>query len=280
MRESAYDALSWNGIEPRVTRVKIAHRPAIPGGRISEIRHFATSNQDLRRPRRAINAVAMENEASAVGESQTPANPPSAKSDSLSVMPAKPQSDASTELQAFNAIVSALQGVREDVRPRLIKTVFTFLGYSDISLAGPKSADTEPAHRSATAKTSGFSEDRDISAKEFLFQKKPTTDIERIACLAYYLAHYRTTPHFKTLDLSKLNTEAAQIKLANAANAVDNATSAGLLVSAGKGSKQLSALGELYVQNLPDREAAKAAIAHVKPRRKNRRQNENGEKKE
>lgn len=222
----------------------------------------------------------MENEPSGAGESQTQANPTPAQSDSLSVMPTKPQSDASTELQAFNAIVSALHGVREDVRPRLIKTVFTFLGYSDISLTNPKDADRAPAHRSTTPKTSGFSEDRDISAKDFLFQKKPATDIERIASLAYYLAHYRATPHFKTLDLSKLNTEAAQIKLANAANAVENATSAGLLVSAGKGSKQLSALGELYVQNLPDRDAARAAIAHVKPRRKNRRHNENGEKKE
>ena len=102
-------------------------------------------------------------------------------------------------------------------------------------------------------------------------EKKPVTDLERITCLAYYLTHYRGTAHFKTLDLSKLNTEAAQIKLANAANAVENASATGLLVPAGGGKKQLSAVGELYVQALPDRQAAKEAIAHARPRRRNRR---------
>jgi len=223
----------------------------------------------------------MDNEPSeTTGETSTPSSAATGKSDNLSVIPAKPQSDSGKELQAFNAIVSALQGVPEEVRPRLIKTVFTFLGYSDISLANQRAEEIEPTQRTTGGRTPGFSEDRDISAKDFLFQKKPMTDIERMACLAYYLAHYRSTPHFKTLDLSKLNTEAAQIKFANAASAVDNATVAGLLVQAGKGAKQLSALGELYVQNLPDREAAKAAIAHAKPRRKNRRSNETGEKKE
>lgn len=53
--------------------------------------------------------------------------------------------------------------------------------------------------------------------KEFMVQKRPRTDIERVACLGFYLTHYRDTPHFKTLDISKLNTEAAQPKFTNAA---------------------------------------------------------------
>jgi hypothetical protein len=104
-----------------------------------------------------------------------------------------------------------------------------------------------------------------------MLEKRPVTDVERIVCLAYYLTHYRETRHFKTLDLSKLNTDAAQIKFSNAAKAVDNAAAAGLLVPAGKGNKQISALGEIYVQSLPDREAAKAAVAHGRPRRKTRK---------
>jgi len=47
-----------------------------------------------------------------------------------------------------------------------------------------------------------------MSPKDFLLEKQPRTDVERIACLAYYLTHYRATPHFKTIDLSILNTEA------------------------------------------------------------------------
>ena len=102
-------------------------------------------------------------------------------------------------------------------------------------------------------------------------QKQPLTDVERVASLAYYLTHYRDTPHFKTLDISTLNTEAAQPKFSNAAVAMDNATKMGYLVPATKGSKQLGAAGELFVQKLPDRDAAKAAMANLRPRRKARK---------
>jgi hypothetical protein len=107
-----------------------------------------------------------------------------------------------------------------------------------------------------------------LSPKEFLYEKRPVTDVDKIACLAYYLTHYRSSPYFKTFDLSQLNTEAAQIKFSNPAHAVDNATKAGLLVPAVKGQKQISAVGELYVQALPDRMAARAAIEGSRRRRK------------
>lgn len=116
-----------------------------------------------------------------------------------------------------------------------------------------------------------FSEDRSISPKELILQKQPQTDVERIACLAYYLTHYRDMPHFKTVDLSALNTEAAQPKFGNASVAVDNAIKSGYLVQAAKGNKQISAAGEQFVQALPDREAAKAAMASARPKRKARK---------
>lgn len=106
-----------------------------------------------------------------------------------------------------------------------------------------------------------------MSPKQFLFEKRPQTDIERVTCLAFYATHYREMQHFKTLDLSKLNTEAAQIKLSNPNAAVDNAAQAGLLVQSGQGRKQISSLGEVYVQALPDRIAAKEAIAKARPRK-------------
>jgi hypothetical protein len=55
-----------------------------------------------------------------------------------------------------------------------------------------------------------------------LAEKQPKTDIERIACLAYYLRHFRDAPFFKTKYLSSLNTEAAQQKFSNAAYAGGN----------------------------------------------------------
>jgi hypothetical protein len=106
-----------------------------------------------------------------------------------------------------------------------------------------------------------------MSPKEFLRDKSPVTDLERIACLAYYLTHYKSVPHFKTVDLSALNTEAAQPKFSNATLAANNALTAGLLVQAGGGSKQLSSIGETFVQLLPDRDAAKASLKKVRKRR-------------
>ena len=110
-----------------------------------------------------------------------------------------------------------------------------------------------------------------MAPKEFVLQKQPRTDVERVACLAFYLTHYRNMPHFKTIDISKLNTEAAQSKMSNAAVAVDNATKTGYLAPATKGTKQISAPGEVFVQALPDREAAKAAMDRIRPRKRKSR---------
>ena len=39
---------------------------------------------------------------------------------------------------------------------------------------------------------------KDLTPKQFLAQKKPENNYERVACLAYYLTHYREMLHFKT----------------------------------------------------------------------------------
>jgi hypothetical protein len=172
------------------------------------------------------------------------------------------------ELQVLSVVVQSLRPLNDDSRRRLLQTVLTFFGV-DLRVGGNTqvAAQQQPAEQQAGT----FSEDRTISPKEFLLEKKPSTEIERVACLGYYLTHYRDTPHFKTVDISKLNTEAAQVKFSNAARAVDNAAKAGYLVQASQGNKQLSAMAEQYVQALPDRAAAKAAVAGSRPRRRVRK---------
>ncbi|MCW8830095.1 MAG: hypothetical protein OQK32_01075 [Gammaproteobacteria bacterium] len=170
------------------------------------------------------------------------------------------------ESQALASLISIMQPLPDEVKERLLRTVSTFF---DIKTAPNNNAMAEPqVFVDANSGTPTFSEDRTMSPKEFLLEKQPRTDVERVAILAYYLTHYRDTPHFKTIDISKLNTEAAQRKFTNAAKAVDNASRSELLVPSTKGQKQLGAFGEVFVQELPDRDAAKAAIAHLKPRRK------------
>lgn len=111
---------------------------------------------------------------------------------------------------------------------------------------------------------------RQMNPRDFVSHKKPQSLVERVACLAYYLTHYRDTGHFKTADIVALNTEAAAHKFGNPSRDVDNADRQnGYIVSAGNGAKQLTVRGEAVVEALPDREAVKVALqehAH-KPKR-------------
>jgi hypothetical protein len=78
-------------------------------------------------------------------------------------------------------------------------------------------------------------------------------------------------PEFKTLDISQLNTEAAQPKFSNASVPVDNARQRGFLVVSSGGNKQLGAMGEQFVQALPDRDAAKKVLERVRVRKSRKR---------
>ncbi|HBM91200.1 MAG TPA: hypothetical protein DD400_04925 [Rhodospirillaceae bacterium] len=98
------------------------------------------------------------------------------------------------------------------------------------------------------------------SPKVFMSQKRPSSEIERMTCLAYYLAKHRDVHAFKTKDISKLNLETALPPFSNAAVFARNATQAGYLAKAGGGQKQITILGEEMVKALPDREKVKAAI--------------------
>lgn len=174
------------------------------------------------------------------------------------------------EVEIWHTVSDALSKLDQAAQARVLRSVITLF---EIPLGPSPSGATTAASGAAMLVNPPFSgaEDRSPSPKEFLHDKRPSTDVDKIACLGYYLTHYRNTPHFKTLDLSQLNTEAAQVKFSNAAQAVENSAQAGLLVPAVKGQKQLSAAGELYVQALPDKTAARAAIEGYR-RKRNKRQ--------
>lgn len=179
-------------------------------------------------------------------------------------------SDQASELEVVTSILSKLSGVDRAARERIIETVATFYGIG-LRGKGQTAYEALPLSVGKAPTVTAFSEDRSISPKQFMLEKQPMTDVEKVACLAYYLTHYRSMAHFKTLDISKLNTEAAQIKLSNATVAVDNAAKRNYLVPASKGNKQISALGEQFVQALPDREKARAIMAAGRPRKKTRK---------
>jgi len=178
------------------------------------------------------------------------------------------------ELEIVTYLLKVFQDIPQDSRRRVIDTVSRFFDLRTESAGRPTIPLRlfEPVAVTAEHSTvPTFSEDRSITPKQFMFQKQPRTDVEKVACLAYYLTHYRDTPYFKTLDISKLNTEAAQVKFSNPAVAVDNATKQLYLVPATKGNKQISALGEQFVLALPDRDKARDVMNNTRPRKHSKR---------
>ncbi len=148
-----------------------------------------------------------------------------------------------------------------------LKIITLIMGASINPQAMHSLENTEKESGVATA----ISGDNSSTPKSFMALKKPASEIERITCLAYYLAYHRETPMFKTRDLTKLNTEAAMKDFTNASVSARNAASAQYLAKAGGGNKQITSLGEAVVNALPDREKVKKAIQDCSlPKKKTR----------
>jgi hypothetical protein len=172
------------------------------------------------------------------------------------------------EARILHEIITKLSRLDDDGRQRLLQTVATFYNLSASATRRPSAFFVETiAGEHPAESAAAFSSHEDLTPKDYLREKQPLTDVERVACLAFYLSHYRNMRHFKTLDISKLNTEAAQPKFSNPSLAISNASRTGYIAEAPKGYKQISAAGEQFVLALPDRQAAKEAMNRTRPRR-------------
>ncbi|MFH9427146.1 hypothetical protein ACH4JZ_02545 [Streptomyces sp. NPDC017615] len=192
-----------------------------------------------------------------IAQDASDGNPESgACSELVRVTPKAP--DAGLELKAMHTSFALLSQLESEERTRAVRWLMDALGMGGHVPVTGHAGSNPPA--AGNAPVSVVAEETP-SARVFMSQKKPTSLVERIACLGYYLTFYRGTPHFKTGDLVLLNTEAAAPKFGNASRDADKADrQSGYLVSAGKGLKQLTPRGEAVVQALPDREAVKAAL--------------------
>jgi len=181
-----------------------------------------------------------------------------------------------SEFEIVYKIISLLENLEKEKQIHILTTVKTWLKINDRSKSSSEIKKQTGfwdigLPEDSSKKVPKFSDSKELSPKQFMLEKKPNSDVEKIACLAYYLTRYRQTPHFKTLDLSKLNTEAAQQKFSNAPQAAKDAVKRGLLVPAVGGKRQISAIGEQFVQALPDREAAKQVARHVRRTRRRKK---------
>jgi len=170
-------------------------------------------------------------------------------------------SKADREVEAMQKSLSALNGLEQAEQKRVLEWLGEKLNLGIVSVPSPGTGEQRLGSHTGTPVKHGGTPP---TPKSFLVEKRPATDVERVTCLAYYLAKYRDTAQFKTKQLTELNKEAAQPKFSNAAVAVQNATVQNQFLSqAGAGSKQSTARGEAMVDALPDQEKVKAALQAI-----------------
>jgi hypothetical protein len=172
------------------------------------------------------------------------------------------------ELKAMQAALEALTPLDELGRARAVSWLASALG---VSVGKPMSGAAAGRVQFDTGLGKSSNGSGELGTpKEFVAYKAPTTDVERMAVLAYYLTHARGEDYFTTKQLNDLNTEAAGQRFSNAAYAASNAVKkSGYLAAAPGGKRQVTARGEALVNALPDRDAAKATLESMpgKPRR-------------
>jgi hypothetical protein len=179
---------------------------------------------------------------------------------------------ARADLPAMQAALAALEPLDRRGRTRVLAWLSDALDVETAPRSTVRVEPVLPALRTSTGVTAVIAAEEEApSPREFVSRKRPASNVERVACLAYYLDRYRSTPHFRTPDIVDLNTESAGPKFGNPSRDVDNADrGSGFLVTAGKGTKQLSVRGEALVEALPERDAVKAAMSEhpYRPRKR------------
>ena len=175
---------------------------------------------------------------------------------------------ADSEVKAMDAAWTALSNLEPDEQRRVVLWLIDKLKLSGAVSLAPAALGGAPAHQPTGGPSAGTVTGGGLTAKQFMAQKKPKTDAERVTCLAYFLTRQRDTAQFKTKALTDLNKEAAGATFSNAAVAVSNATRDHYLAPAGGGMKQITVRGEAVVDALPDRERVKAALLENPMRRR------------
>jgi hypothetical protein len=106
------------------------------------------------------------------------------------------------------------------------------------------------------------------NARAFMRLKNPQTDVQRVACLGFYVLHTTNQPGFKSMDVQTANTDSGGTRI-NFTRALDNATrKAKYISSRGGNEKQLTRLGEDVVMALPDQEKVREVEAATRGRGK------------
>lgn len=152
------------------------------------------------------------------------------------------------QMRAVQAIMEVLDPLDPLSREAALKMAMVGLSF-DVPVATTGAVAT-------TGTAAGASD-----AHAFMAAKNPLSDVERVACLAYYLARYENRKTFRNRDLVRVNLAAGGPPI-NMRMAAQNAMRQnGYLASAAGVARQITTRGERFVEALPDRDAVKRALA-------------------
>lgn len=102
---------------------------------------------------------------------------------------------------AANAVMKALADLSSEERQRVLESsaaLYGLAGNLRTPAPGQRSSDTAAGAQGSAEGSSG----KQLSIVEFLKQKEPATNCQRIACFAYYREHIEKIPRFSRADLS------------------------------------------------------------------------------
>jgi hypothetical protein len=171
------------------------------------------------------------------------------------------------EVDTLGSVLNALDQLEVEQRKWVLQTAASRFSFKlDVAAGAPAPSGTKDESRPGDSGHGSAP-----TPKDFMKGKNPLTDIQRIACLAYYLTKYGNTAQFKTKDLITLNSDAKYPRMGNARQGVDNATKAKLLTPAGSGQKQLTTHGEDLVEALPDQEKVRSLRPQKRRRKRPRK---------
>ncbi|MDB5905150.1 MAG: polyketide synthase, partial [Betaproteobacteria bacterium] len=162
------------------------------------------------------------------------------------------------DVDALHSVVAILRRLEPEAQRRVLASAEAFL---DVPPHRTAMADVhpDPTLRRRTGESSS-SGDVALSANTFLDRKRPVSDVDRVACLAYYLTHYEKKAEFRIADLIAINDKAGQNAFYNVRSAIANAVTDGYLIVGISGTKRISATGDAYVDLLPNVQAARDAL--------------------